>query len=61
VIGAPITPAPSTGALVAVQTPVTLGSLQGGRFAVIKGLSSSDAVVLGNLAQLRSGMVIPRR
>ncbi|MCP9910749.1 efflux RND transporter periplasmic adaptor subunit [Cyanobium sp. BA20m-p-22] len=60
-IGAPITPAPSAGALVAVQTPVTLGSLQGGRFAVIKGLSSSDAVVLGNLAQLRSGMVIPRR
>jgi hypothetical protein len=40
---------------------VTLGSLQGGRFAVLKGLNSSDAVVLGNLAQLRSGMVIPRQ
>lgn len=60
-IGAAIKPAPSANELVAVQTPVTLGSLQGGRFAVIKGLSSSDAVVLGNLAQLRSGMVIPRR
>ena len=60
-IGAAIKPAPSANDLVAVQTPVTLGSLQGGRFAVIKGLSTSDAVVLGNLAQLRSGMVIPRR
>lgn len=60
-IGAPITPAPPAGSLVAVQTPVTLGSLQGGRFAVLKGLNSSDAVVLGNLAQLRSGMVIPRQ
>ena len=28
---------------------------------VLKGLSASDAVVIGNLAQLRSGMVIPRR
>ncbi|MBM5809223.1 MAG: efflux RND transporter periplasmic adaptor subunit [Cyanobacteria bacterium M_surface_9_m1_291] len=60
-IGAPITPAPPAGALVAVQTPVTLGSLQGGRFAVLNGLSASDAVVVGNLAQLRSGMVIPRK
>jgi multidrug efflux pump subunit AcrA (membrane-fusion protein) len=46
---------------VAVQVPVTLGSLQGGRFAVLKGLRSGDAVVMGNLAQLRSGMVIPQR
>jgi len=60
-IGAPITPAPPAGALVAVQVPVTLGSLQGGRFAVLKGLRSGDAVVMGNLAQLRSGMVIPQR
>ena len=60
-IGAPITPAPPAGALVAVQIPVTLGSLQGGRFAALKGLRSGDAVVLGNLAQLRSGMVIPRK
>ena len=60
-IGAPITPSPPAGALVAVQVPVTLGSLQGGRFAVLKGLRSGDAVVMGNLAQLRSGMVIPQR
>lgn len=60
-IGAPITPTPPAGALVAVQVPVTLGSLQGGRFAVLKGLRSTDAVVIGNLAQLRSGMVIPQR
>ncbi|MCX5946850.1 MAG: efflux RND transporter periplasmic adaptor subunit [Cyanobacteria bacterium] len=60
-IGAPITPTPPGGALVAVQTPVTLGSLQGGRFAVLKGLSASDSVVVGNLAQLRSGTVIPLR
>lgn len=60
-IGAPITPAPPAGALVAVQTPVTLGSLQGGRFAVLKGLGGRDVVVIGNLAQLRSGMVIPRK
>jgi RND family efflux transporter MFP subunit len=60
-IGAPITPTPPAGALVAVQIPVTLGSLQGGRFAALKGLRSGDAVVLGNLAQLRSGMVIPRK
>ena len=60
-IGAPITPTPAAGALVAVQTPVTLGSLQNSRFAVLKGLSANDAVVMGNLAQLRSGMVIPRK
>jgi membrane fusion protein, multidrug efflux system len=35
--------------------------LQGGRFAVLKGLSASDSVVVGNLAQLRSGTVIPLR
>ena len=57
----PITPAPPAGAMVAVQTPVSLGSLQAGRFAVLKGLGVSDTVVLGNLAQLRSGMVIPRK
>jgi hypothetical protein len=28
---------------------------------VLNGLSAGDAVVIGNLAQLRSGMVIPRK
>lgn len=60
-IGAPLNPVPPVGSLVAVQTPVTLGSLEGGQYAVLKGLGAHDAVVLGNLAQLRSGMVIPRR
>ena len=60
-IGQPITPPPPAGELVAVQTPVTLGALQNGHFAVSKGLSATDRLVLGNLAQLRSGMVIPLR
>ncbi len=60
-IGAAITPRPAADALVAVQTPVTLGSLQEGRYAVIKGLKPNDRLVLGNLAQLRSGMVVPLR
>lgn len=60
-IGSAINPPPPAGSLVAVQSAVTLGTLQGGRFAVIKGLEASDRLVLGNLAQLRSGMVIPLR
>jgi membrane fusion protein (multidrug efflux system) len=60
-IGSTISPPPPAGSLVAVQTAVKLGSLQGGRFAVIKGLEPTDRVVLGNLAQLRSGLVIPQR
>ncbi|MEB3306882.1 MAG: efflux RND transporter periplasmic adaptor subunit [Cyanobacteriota bacterium] len=60
-IGTPISPPPPPGSLVALQTPVTLGPLQEGNFAVIKGLEPRDRVVLGNLAQLRSGMVIPQR
>jgi membrane fusion protein (multidrug efflux system) len=60
-IGSAISPPPPAGSLVAVQTSVKLGSLQGGRFAVIQGLEPTDRVVLGNLAQLRSGLVIPQR
>lgn len=60
-LGAPLNPQPPADALVAVQTPVTLGSLQSGRFAVLQGLQSSDRLVLGNLAQLRSGMAVTRR
>lgn len=60
-IGAPLKPPPPAGALVAVQTPVTLGSLQKGRFAVVSGLTEQDQLVVGNLAQLRSGMVLPVR
>ena len=60
-LGQAISPAPPASAWVALQTPVTLGALQNGRFAVSKGLASGDRVVIGNLAQLRSGMVIPLR
>jgi len=60
-IGQRLEPQPPATAWVAVQTPVTLGALQNGRFAVTKGLNVSDQLVVGNLAQLRSGMVIPLR
>ena len=60
-IGHPLAATPPPGSLVAVQVPVTLGALQNGRFVVTQGLTASDRVVLGNLAQLRSGMVLPQR
>lgn len=60
-IGQPLASKPPAGSLVAVQVPVTLGSLQNGRFAVSKGLDSKDQVVLGNLSQLRSGMALPQQ
>ena len=60
-IGQPLPIKPTSGSLMAVQIPVTLGSLQNGRYAVVKGLSVRDRVVLGNLAQLRSGMVLPQQ
>ncbi len=60
-IGQPLPTKPPSGSLLAVQIPVTLGSLQNGRYAVAKGLSVRDRVVLGNLAQLRSGMVLPQQ
>ncbi|MFY8149158.1 MAG: efflux RND transporter periplasmic adaptor subunit [Prochlorococcaceae cyanobacterium] len=57
-LGRPLpAPAPS-GTLVAVQTPVQVGALQDGRYALLGGLQSSDRVILGNLAQLRSGSVV---
>jgi hypothetical protein len=46
---------------VALQVPVTLGSLQNGKFAVKTGLKTSDRLLLGNLAQLRSGMAVPAK
>ena len=51
-------PKPQRGQLVALQVPVTLGLPQNGRYPVFKGLEPSSKVVLGSLAQLRSGMVI---
>jgi RND family efflux transporter MFP subunit len=43
---------------VAVQVPVRLGTLQNGAYPVLEGLSASDTVVVGNLAQLRSGLSV---
>ncbi|MCP9792034.1 efflux RND transporter periplasmic adaptor subunit [Vulcanococcus limneticus Candia 3F8] len=57
-LGRPITPEPPAGALVALQVPVNLGSLQNGRFAVRSGIAARDRVIVGNLAQLRSGAVV---
>ena len=57
-LGRPVEPPPPAGALVAVQVPVTLGTLQGGMFPVASGLQSTDSVILGNLAQLRSGLAV---
>jgi hypothetical protein len=37
---------------------VNLGSLQNGRFAVRSGIAARDRVIVGNLAQLRSGAVV---
>ena len=38
---------------------MSLGTLQDGRYPVFKGLDGSEKVVMGNLAQLRSGIVLP--
>jgi hypothetical protein len=38
--------------------PVTLGTLQNGAYPVLAGISAMDTVVMGNLAQLRSGLSI---
>ncbi|RCL52540.1 MAG: efflux RND transporter periplasmic adaptor subunit [Synechococcus sp. MED-G71] len=54
----PLEPKPKRGELVALQVPVTLGLPQNGRYPVFKGLEPSSKVVMGSLAQLRSGMVI---
>ena len=52
------TPPPPPGLPVALQVPVTLGTLQRGAYAVRGGLNAGDQVILGNLFQLRSGMPV---
>ena len=44
--------------LVALQRSVTLGPLQGDHYPVLKGLSSSDRVIVSNTLGLRHGMPI---
>jgi RND family efflux transporter MFP subunit len=57
-LGRPITPPPTPGQPVALQVPVSLGTLQAGAFPVKQGLSAGDSLILGNLAQLRSGLSV---
>lgn len=57
-LGRAIEPKPVAGLPVAVQVPVVLGTLQNGLYPVRGGLSAADRVVVGNLAQLRSGLTV---
>ncbi len=57
-LGRAIDPPPPPGAPVALQVPVTLGLLQNGAFPVKAGLQPTDSVIVGNLAQLRSGLAV---
>jgi membrane fusion protein (multidrug efflux system) len=57
-LGRELEPAPLPNLPVAIQVPVRLGTLQDGAYPVLEGLSAADTVVLGNLAQLRSGLSV---
>ena len=57
-LGREIEPAPQPDLPVVVQVPVKLGTLQDGAYPVLDGLTASDTVVVGNLAQLRSGLSV---
>ncbi|MEB3263341.1 MAG: efflux RND transporter periplasmic adaptor subunit [Synechococcus sp.] len=57
-LGRPLATTPKSGQLVAVQVPVQVGALQNGRYALLGGLQRGDRIILGNLAQLRSGAVV---
>ena len=57
-LGREIEPAALPNLPVAIQVPVRLGTLQGGAYPVLEGLSAADTVVVGNLAQLRSGLSV---
>jgi len=55
-LGRAIEPEPLPDLPVAIQVPVRLGTLQNGAYPVLDGIGSADTVVVGNLAQLRSGL-----
>jgi RND family efflux transporter MFP subunit len=57
-LGRKLDPPPPPGQPVALQVPVTLGTLQRGAYAVRSGLNAGDQVILGNLFQLRSGLPV---
>ena len=60
-LGRAIEPEPLPNLPVAVQVPVTLGTLQGDAYPVLQGVSASDTLIVGNLAQLRSGLSVQPR
>ena len=43
---------------IVVQTPVTLGQLEGNRYPLVSGLRAGDRVVVSNTALLRNGMPV---
>jgi hypothetical protein len=57
-LGREIDPPPVPNLPVAIQVPVRLGTLQAGAYPVLEGISGADTVVVGNLAQLRSGLSV---
>jgi membrane fusion protein (multidrug efflux system) len=57
-LGRSIDPPPLPNLPVAIQVPVSLGTMQNGGFPVLQGLTAADTLVVGNLAQLRSGISI---
>jgi hypothetical protein len=57
-LGRAIEPEPLPNLPVAIQVPVSLGTLQNGAYPVRAGITAADTVVVGNLAQLRSGLSV---
>lgn len=57
-LGRAIEPEPLPNLPVAIQVPVSLGTLQNGAYPVLEGITAADTVVVGNLAQLRSGLSV---
>ena len=51
-------PKPRPDLPVAIQVPVGLGKMQAGAYPVLQGITAADQLVLGNLAQLRSGLSV---
>jgi len=57
-LGRAIEPEPLPNLPVVIQVPVSLGTLQNGAYPVKEGFTAADTVVVGNLAQLRSGLSV---
>lgn len=57
-LGRAIEPEPLPSLPVAIQVPVSLGTLQNGAYPILGGITASDTLVVGNLAQLRSGLSV---